>query len=215
MSVKITYNELKDIYGEVEYLCREYKLHDSVDNSFNFHFLERKIPHDEYTLCEGATKAVILSDKFFPKWVIKIPFEDCCLDYCGIETHFFEKAEKEGLSSMFAPTFFIGKIHGMMVYVQQRVHCDVKENWNRECEYTRQKLLEEMSENEFDENLVMSETEDMDEIERLKFYFGGVPKLNELIDFLETNEIYDFHSGNIGFLEGEPILFDYSGYSEQ
>ena len=37
----------------------------------------------------------------------------------------------------------------------------------------------------------------------------------KFLDYIEENRINDLHTGNIGSLNGKPVLFDYAGFREE
>ena len=54
------------------------------------------------------------------------------------------------------------------------------------------------------------EVQDMTEEERIEAIFGCY--MDSLISFISKRNLNDFHGGNFGFINGNPVLIDYCGY---
>ncbi len=133
-------------------------------------------------------------------------------DYCKVEMIRYQNAidYDDGvgkIAKLFAPTSFIGYVHEYPIYAQP---------------------LCEVFSNRHNKNRVNQETMDstIETCEEKKYYCFNATWLSEVIacygedtfnllcQFIQEEGIDDLHDNNIGYLNGKPILFDYSGYNE-
>lgn len=155
--------------------------------------------------CFGATKIVFDFDRI-PDYVIKVPlncitcgnFFNYCNDYCLLEVQNYEKAASAGLSEFFAETQLFNEYEGLPLYAQSKVIADEDEV----CSDIRT-YYDNIGEGDYDYSAECVE-------EWLMDYAGAAS--DALCHFLNENKINDIHTGNVGFLDGSPIIFDYSGY---
>ena len=127
-------------------------------------------------------------------------------DYCAAEETFYKYAEEMGIESFFAKTWIIGRVNSHPIYAQ--VRAEMFEGTSGSKKYSKEKV-------QATEHCVAS-------IERWCFneywltdfreYFGN-EYLEPLLAFLEENEIEDLHAGNLGYVDGVPVLVDYAGYN--
>ena len=195
----------------------------------------------EYSIDSGISKAVILI-KDTP-FVIKMPFfkyyDDACYwsddedfyydlqgasninlginseadipdwDYCHLESVIYQLALQEGLGAYFAEEGYLGTIDLTPVYYQTRCtpmsemtidydSADYEKKSNKS-----RKICENLKVDCFN-SLWISDFIDM----------YGEEEFKRLNTFLERYEIKDLRICNIGYLDGAPILFDYSGYRD-
>ena len=137
-------------------------------------------------------------------------FEGACdqgdgSDYCRAEELCYELATEYGVEQLFAKTECIGKVNGYPIYAQPI--CESFSFSNNSLDNSKEEIaltLSKCKENDFysfnDEWLT----------DVLKYY--GDEIFNNLCHFIDTENIRDLHNGNIGYRNGAPILFDYSGY---
>ena len=165
-----------------------------------------------FKIAAGATKVVIvfLNENF----VIKIPFKGITNylhefrtypNYCNKEKEIYEKAISNNLEQYFIPCCHLGKIgkkgKSISIYSQKKVA--VLDN-----EMTQSYLKRDEIEDE--NELSNSKTWNLDFIENYSYN-----EYRNLIDFLfYENDITDFHSGNIGYYQKKPVIFDFGGYSD-
>lgn len=165
-----------------------------------------------FKIAAGATKAVIifLNENF----VIKIPFKGftnylnqyfAYPNYCEKEKEIYKEAIYNNLEMYFIPCYHLGKIgkkgKSISIYSQRKVTV-LNDN-------ATQSFLES-DEIEYDENeLSRSKAWNLDFIENYSY-----DEYQNLINFLlYENDISDFHSGNIGYYQKKPVIFDFGGYS--
>ena len=196
------------------------------DNYFD-NVIELLPKNVSFKFFSGATKLVIL----FPgaDYVVKIPFngqytysdedelvywefengsDGCCWDYCLGEVERYAYAEEIGLETFFAKTELIGHVHGHPIYIQERatIYEDVA-NEKEKNSYERRKSAKELCNHKgyscFN-GLWISDLQD---------YCGG-PDDELFCNFMDyvTAYISDLHMGNVGYIDGKPVLVDYSGF---
>ena len=196
-------------------------VHRTADNKYYFgewcyeHHEELEGLHGD----SGATKMVFLSDDL-DEWVIKVPFlfspdiapgSKGYEDFCYAEMEVYEEAEKEGLAQYFAPTYFYTIVDDIPFYVQKRAECNSDINEDVFFSYCSNSYDREDFESEDDYySAVNDDAEYMEDCDRLSAIFGGW--ITKLINFFDDRGIGDFHAGNFGFINNEPVLIDYSGY---
>ena len=197
------------------------------DNYFD-NVIEHLPKNMSFKYFSGATKLVIL----FPgaDYVIKIPFngqytyndEDelmywefengsygCCWDYCLGEVEKYEEAVIEGFECFFAKTELIGHVHGHPIYIQERavIYDDIARTKEDANSYERRKSARAFC----DDNgyscfngLWIADLQD---------YCGSQHDelFHNFMDYV-TSYISDLHMGNVGYIDGKPVLVDYSGF---
>lgn len=153
-----------------------------------------------YMLCYGVTKMVIIPDN--DKYVIKIPFECQGVDHCKIEAANYRKAVESGMEVYFAQTKRAGTFDEVPIYISEQAQCDE--------EFISSAVRESMSECSWEE---VDELFSDDMAVAEEFLLWGLGEdFEKLNNFLSENEIYDIHSGNVGWIEGRgAVLIDYSG----
>lgn len=172
-------------------------------------------------ILNGETKVCII-DAHLEDWVIKIGIRQNpqswarYMDYMVLEAEYYEEAKNAHLEGFFAETYKIGKIEDVDIILQEFACPD--ENKISDFFFTYAKSTIEYSPEEYeseDEYLdaVSCIEEEMDTEERVKAIFGERAEYNDLIEFIEENEINDLHSGNWGTTkDGRVVIFDFSGY---
>ena len=130
-------------------------------------------------------------------------------DYCALECAVFQEAQKEGLDPYFAKETLLGEVRGYPIYVQQLVvpYAEAQSSRpNRSSEEERSRAREFC--NSFDQHCFNEEW--------IADFLGiyGEDEFKRLCAFLKKLKIYDLHRGNVGYLDGYPILLDYSNYNE-
>ena len=162
----------------------------------------------------GATKLVIIPND--ADYVIKIPFDawnDGTMfdenDYCELEEIAYDKAAQNGLDYLFMPTRFVESISTVKIYVQDRVDG-----------YAYDTDDDQLTDDELDEieciktsSGVTCEVSSFWVHEFLEVY--GEDTFDEFTNFLTCFGINDLHSGNVGYWNNKPVIFDYSGYYEE
>lgn len=148
-------------------------------------------------------------------------------DYCKEEAQIVQEAKELNLNEYFAETLYLGDVRGYPIYAQEKVtvmtdryELDEDEDYDSIYDETASLLnsYEESSDdsNSYDYN---SEYDEDSNVLPLNWSLVFVKKygadaLKSLIEFIQDMGINDIHSDNVGFIDGNPILLDYSGYYE-
>ena len=184
--------------------------------------------HYEY----GATKLVImLPDCDF---VIKIPFsgsyqefyqdrtddyeeeyvefenadfETCEWDYCKTEVNRYNLAKNVGIEKYFAKTECIGMVNNYPIYIQQKaeIFAEVKDLNS----YSEEKKSSTREKCDKEDLWCFNECWLSDLLD-----YCGDRIFSLFMSFLKDNEFDDLHSSNIGYINGVPVLVDYSGFND-
>lgn len=150
-----------------------------------------------YEPLEGASNAPISALDMAPDW-----------DYCNLETEIYKEAVKRNLSLYFAEEGFLGTLsNGHPVYYQQRcmplVDIDydyASDAYEKKSKYARDTCKQ--NDVYCFNPLWVADFLDM----------YGIDEFKRLSDFIKEMRIGDLRDCNIGYLDGAPILFDYSGF---
>lgn len=196
----------------------------------------------KFTWNMGASKLVILP--FGEDFVIKIPFNGKYYDdgidyetgevlsedgweyftsyeydsenmefdgnYCAREAAISEMAEIEDLDECFAITKCIGKCGGYFIYKQTKATIildDILEEKSDSLSLEERKSIRNKCDNIGVYGFNVCWLKDF-----LEFF--GEEILKQLYNFIDTYNINDLHTGNVGYIGNRPVLIDYSGYFE-
>lgn len=166
---------------------------------------------EEYAFHYGASKGVIIplkeEDRSIFPYVIKIPFlyedeeyETKIVNHCRLEQKNSIAAAALGLSDILIPTEYFGRFASAEIYIQQRVESLKKAIIRNSWDILSEKYGVNQT-GQIDPNL---------SLHIIEYY--GLKKFFELVEFVEEKRINDLHGGNYGFIDGRPVIFDYSGY---
>jgi len=179
----------------------------------------------------GETKMVItvddyrdyISEKFDQNFVIKIPFGNTYYNYCDKEKVFSSILIEEypDIKDLFALCYSLFKRYDTDIYVMERATVDdLEEKGASRLIESDRKFLERKGYNEKEINEIISRNYS-------RYYSPGESTVKEILqvsypsriyglleDFLGTFKINDIHRGNIGFINNNPVIIDYSGYYE-
>ena len=148
-------------------------------------------------------------------------------DYCKEEAQIVQEAKELNLNEYFAETLYLGDVRGYPIYAQEKVtvmtdryELDEDEDYDSIYDETAGLLDSYEGSDNSDSSYYSSEYDDEDNnvlplnwsLVFVKKY--GVDALKSLIEFIQDMGINDIHSDNVGFIDGNPILLDYSGYYE-
>ncbi len=130
-------------------------------------------------------------------------------DYCELELLYTKKAKEQGFDKYIANTILAGYVQDYPIYIQPK--CTLYEE---ECienhsstwtEEKQSKASESIYANDIDHRLSPCWVADF-----IEMY--GEQEFNNFCNFLKENDIGDLHEGNIGYLKGRPVIYDYSGF---
>lgn len=164
-----------------------------------------------FTIESGCSKAVIIPAE--GNFVFKIPlmfdvnnYNCLSTDYCAEEVSQYKEAKIEGMEYAFVKTVPFDEMkikYGapLPFYIQDKV--EVFDKWGKYDE-----IYDEMAE-KYENTLRLPSLwiEDF-----CNAY--GVESFEDFGIFVCNSGINDLHSGNVGYLDGMPVVFDYSGYFE-
>lgn len=166
---------------------------------------------EDYVFCYGASKGVIVplkqEDRSIFPYVVKIPFlyEDekyktKIVNHCRLEQKNSIAAAALDLSDILIPTDYFGRFASAEIYIQQQV------------EYPKRTVIR-YSWGILSEKYSVDNTSGIDPCLSLYIIeYYGLKKFLKLKEFVEEKRINDLHGGNYGFIDGRPVIFDYSGY---
>lgn len=172
-------------------------------------------------LCSGVSKAVFIFDDL-ESWVIKVPFlfnpernspRFVRKDPCAVEADVYNEAKEEGIEQYFAGTYFFTEIDELPIYIQERAICNENDNEDIFYSYASENcdwLSIDCEDEEVCNDTLEEYIENMTEEERIEAIFGCY--MDSLISFISKRNLNDFHGGNFGFINGNPVLIDYCGY---
>lgn len=129
-------------------------------------------------------------------------------DYCKVEVNRYQDALKydEDVASLFAQTYFIGYVYDYPIYAQ--AICSPLENTSYlnaddKATKTAEKSCQKYHYRCFN-SVWLGEV--------VNYY--GERIMRKLCEFIKNERIDDLHSGNIGYHNGVPIIFDYAGFND-
>ena len=151
----------------------------------------------------GSSK-VCFWDRFLGDWVIKVGLRNLSMNYAEVEYEVYLEAKKCELEQYFPITIFLGELEGIKFYLQQRAEYAP--------EQVHSKLIERVSELEgYDSyTLAWNVADDLETEDRVMFLFED----ERLADFILSNGINDLHEGNFGYIDGELVIIDFSGWRD-
>ena len=202
-------NIVEDIFNEAH--IPTYKMYSGTSEWDKLHsFITSK---GGLEIHSGLTKFVIelTADNF----VIKIPFsgytrrngcgelenEDYSVNHCEREVELYNKLKDTEIGDLLVPTYFIGKVNELEVYIQPKVEpYDYFTHSPSEKSYNIANELDEYECTADDEDCVAAFVE----------YFGD--QTEHILSMLDELGVRDVHSANFGYQNGGLVIFDYSGY---
>lgn len=177
--------------------------------------------------CESGASKIVFGWDNIPDIVIKVPFkgrgifdidentlksfEDfyCaggsdCGDYCAAEANVYAEAKARDLENFFCSTEFICELNGIKYYASTKAkgYWDVKHPEVSEDS-------EEKAYSTDDGNLYI-------DVDILSIFYeqNEDEAVEEIINFLQDMDTNDFHTGNLGFIDGCLVFLDYSGFND-
>lgn len=137
-------------------------------------------------------------------------------DYCEAEVTVYNDALLAGVSDFFAETVYIGAIDNYPIYVQEiaTIYADVY--YDYEGKYTREEKRAYRSKAVSASNSTITENDcwivNQTWLSEFVEEYGAVAASN-LIAFLRDEGVDDLHSENLGFIDGKPVIVDYSSFN--
>jgi len=209
--------------------CDEYEDSSFTVDEFKEQFEERK----DITIYNGVTKCVLVFDN--DNKVIKIPFGGFFAaaenvddenefiwfteaddinggsywNYCENELMKYENAVDAGFGEFFAETEYCTMIDGTPIYKQEKCVAI-------SCGGTPKNELSDNSKTVYKSNEDYQNSYINSDWVRAAIDWYGASRVLDFIHYIEDNNIYDLHNGNIGFStwDGRPVLIDWAGYRD-
>lgn len=179
----------------------------------NFDYLVDKVKEKcsfPFKVGSGATKGVFIFQNF--GFVIKIPFtmleEDVEIyeDYCENEVLHYEQAVEHNVENLFLKTELINNYNKYSLYIQEIAEpLSSIENLDSKSSHSEEQYKQII--NEYDGDICPSWEADILAIFGEDYY-------RRFRDFINTADINDLRSANIGYVGKNPVLFDYAGFYE-
>ena len=162
---------------------------------------------DDIEVCDGATKICLIPED--GDFVFKINIIDVCKDYCEYEADNYQEAVKAGKDRYFLETKYFKTLNEcgvcFPIYIQPKIDeisseidSESDEEINIPSSYCSSPAAWRMSPTWIYNFIEMYGKDE---------YFN-------LLEFCDKAGINDLHSGNIGYVNGCPVIFDYAGYFE-
>lgn len=182
--------------------------------------------HFDFSYSAGVTKVVLLLPG--QSYVIKIPFSclddenpddaycsdfcnaplDADWDYCLAETRIYSAAEEAGVEICFAKTSLLGYADGYPIYIQPRA-VTFENDSSSSCVKTP-KTTADTRQFCADNSCWLFDVDWFSDC--LATY--GKEIMQRVVKFIQDLELVDFHNGNIGYIDGAPVLIDYGDFRD-
>lgn len=190
---------------------------------FEEDFLENVIaPFQEkykkpFSYDQGATKGVLIFKDL--NCVLKIPFdgsggewfigartgdESYEWDYCAAEEYCYLQAKKSYLQDFFLETKYVFSVQGRPIYQQPfaEMFSGIANSCSSIEEYESTKSTIQTGYQIF--NLPW-------QVDAFMYY--GKIFFDKIMNFIEDFDISDLHGGNLGYVNGQPVLVDYASFN--
>lgn len=173
---------------------------------FDSQVVESYIDEDEDEEAEETESTPVYDRYFGASELIEVERE---WDYCEAEMRLYQEAVEEGLGAYFAEEDCIGFIQGRPIYWQTRctpmntMEIDYHSQAIKAKTENSEQLCEQMRVRCFNALWIA---------DFIECY--GQEEFERLSDFIARWCIDDLRACNIGYLDGAPIIFDYSGFNE-
>lgn len=169
-----------------------------------------KIPYSGTTIHEYSWTDT--SGEHFPESIDFYPFENGedenrPWDYCANEVLRYAIAAEEGFSEYFAETKFLTYVRGFPIYTQKK--CDIFSENRKNHSHSLE--MNQITQNTFNEPCF---SVCADWLTDFRLAYGNV-NLVTFFNFLDEKQWNDdLRTENIGYLNGCPVLVDYSSFLE-
>ena len=152
---------------------------------------------------EDAVEPV--EDDYIEEFVYaKLPAEEKDFgNYCALETELYKRAKQEHLEQYFAAEQILGSTKSFEVYIQDKADPFNDDNEDEAKTTSTTKRCKELRVYCFNAAWITD-----------FFEWYGEEEFLRLSSFLQRYKITDLHAGNLGYIHGAPVIFDYSSYRE-
>jgi hypothetical protein len=157
----------------------------------------------------GATKYCLVDKQgdYVIKWDKDTSYGDT-----ERECEVYQKAIEKGIAFLFPQTEILCRINGVAIVIQRKVdYChgnmsyEQENKLNYQCRTVNMDMIIKV-----DHNIYRSRVPRLWIKSLICIYGKKITKLFE--EFTHEQEINDLHSNNVGYLNGKPIVLDFSGY---
>lgn len=222
--MKPTVHEINDMLNIVRDLI-PFGIQKAVKFSDGYNYfcgnVKNHLEENHIVISCGATKFCLIPEE--SDWVIKLSFDmtdefdpaEEEVDFCRREAYNYQRAVDQGLEKYFAATYKVGRVEDIDVYVQQKVATDSDKIEGMFSSYVENVYEDSLVDYTGDEYhwAVDDYVNDLENTERIEAVFGASDATCKLAIFIEKYEINDLHCANYGFVNGVPVIMDYSGYN--
>lgn len=136
--------------------------------------------------------------------------DDTCDDPTEDEICFYNNASK-AIKQVLLPNIFIGAYNGIPVYIQRKITetYDSSKNSYRPLSLDEHVLIKRTMTKATKIDDCYPPCPDAFTLDIINFY--GAKKAESMLKFLYERN--DLHGGNIGYIDGRPVVFDYGGFN--
>ena len=157
----------------------------------------------------GATKYCLIDNQgdYVIKWDKDTSYGDT-----ERECEVYQKAIEKGIAFLFPQTEILCRINGVAIVIQRKVdYCHSNMSYEQENKLSYQCRTVNMDMViKVDHNIYRSRVPRLWIKSLICIYGKKITKLFE--EFTNEQKINDLHSNNVGYLNGKPIVLDFSGY---
>ena len=157
----------------------------------------------------GATKYCLIDNQgdYVIKWDKDTSYGDT-----ERECEVYQKAIEKGIAFLFPQTEILCRINDVAIVIQRKVdYCHSNMSYEQENKLSYQCRTVNMDMViKVDHNIYRSRVPRLWIKSLICIYGKKITKLFE--EFTHEQEINDLHSNNVGYLNGKPIVLDFSGY---
>lgn len=155
--------------------------------------------NDEIYLDSGATRSCVIFEKLGV--VLKRDDSDYGSGYCERETFLYRKAKEYHVEQAFLPIEYFGSGWYIQPYANLGFWPTLRSNG-----------ISSRHENKFNSFVSRMHDVDINRVWLLHLYeCYGWNFFKSFFHFCKRYRVNDLHSGNVGFINKKPVVFDYSG----
>lgn len=191
----------------------------SIEPSDNDWDVGRKLREDEdghenIRVCDGASKICLVCKD----WPFVVKWSTGTYGEAMKEVEVYQKAAEQRLDKFFPKTAFLVRINEVDFVVQEKISFSVREvdhrthrNFERISHTATDRIVEKI-EKEF-RKVEGGYHRSLDHTwAKMAIVLYGKNACKSLCKFVIENKINDLHNSNVGYLNGRPIILDFSGY---
>lgn len=196
----------RDIYNLIADCFADFQKGNDVEHYFDeYNLYDRGFEYDR-----GASKYCILHPEF-NGYVVKF-CNGGYFDHCEREYSNYIAAVARGFGDYFVYTEYLGEVNGIRFYIQEEAIVDsdrISDIWFYSLREDYEPEDEEDDEDIINER-VWDAVGDLEDEERCSMCFPDMS--DEFACFLDEYCINDLHEGNFGYIGGNIVIIDFSGY---